>query len=139
MSKQTTGGLRALGGQKWRWARWAALALLVLPQPLYPAVITVDDSTSTVASDGLCSLPEAIDNANADADTTGGDCVAGSGADTALLTTSVSLTVVDTYYAGPTGLPVVTTDITVDGAGFTIERVGERPRSASSRWTPPER
>lgn len=50
----------------------------------HAATITVnstdlDDETS---ADGNCTLSEAIDNANNDADGTGGDCAAGSGADT---------------------------------------------------------
>jgi CSLREA domain-containing protein len=34
-----------------------------------------------IASNGQCTLREAVINANGDADTTGGDCPAGSGAD----------------------------------------------------------
>ena len=48
-----------------------------------PNIITVntlsDDSTS---GDGLCSLREAINNANSASDTTDGDCAAGTGTDT---------------------------------------------------------
>jgi CSLREA domain-containing protein len=47
------------------------------------ATITVDSSAdNATASDGLCTLREAILNSNADSDTTSGDCVAGSGNDT---------------------------------------------------------
>src|SRR5215472_11952215 len=49
---------------------------------------TVDESTS---ADGLCSLREALNNANAKADTTSGDCVAGTGTDT--ITFNVSGTI----------------------------------------------
>ncbi|MEZ4735548.1 MAG: CSLREA domain-containing protein [Caldilineaceae bacterium] len=50
--------------------------------PAYAAGITVDSTADTVAGDGTCTLREAINNANADADTTGGDCAAGAGDDT---------------------------------------------------------
>ncbi|MBV9492607.1 MAG: DUF11 domain-containing protein [Acidobacteria bacterium] len=46
------------------------------------ATITVNSTADTVATDAQCTLREAIANANADSETTGGDCVAGSGADT---------------------------------------------------------
>jgi hypothetical protein len=87
------------------------------------AVITVDDFTSTIGTNGLCSLSEAIGNANADADTTGGDCTAGSGADTIELTGDVNLTVP----LGLQGLPAITTDVTVSGNGFVIERDAAAP------------
>jgi hypothetical protein len=47
------------------------------------AVITVDATTDSgpVSGDGSCQLSEAIANANANSDTSGGDCTAGSGAD----------------------------------------------------------
>src|SRR5262245_34896773 len=56
-----------------------ALAFGLLSQtPAYAATITVsstaDDAT---AGNGQCTLREAINNANAAGDTTGGDCVAG--------------------------------------------------------------
>ena len=65
----------------------AALLLMALPDQVssvYAAsTITVNSTADNLtASDGLCTLREAIKNANANADTTGGDCVAGSGADT---------------------------------------------------------
>jgi CSLREA domain-containing protein len=69
---------------------YAALILLVgigfavvAPETARAATITVntlaDDST---ASDGLCSLRKAINNANSASDTTGGDYAAGTGTDT---------------------------------------------------------
>jgi parallel beta-helix repeat protein len=47
------------------------------------AVITVDDTTDSgpAPGDGYCRLSEAIANANANGETSGGDCIAGSGAD----------------------------------------------------------
>ena len=90
--------------------RVTLVLLLILPQPLYPATITVDETT--------CTLVDAITAANTD--TAVGGCTAGSGADTIDLTTSVSLTVVDNVTYGPNGLPVVTSDITVDEISCTL-------------------
>ena len=45
------------------------------------STITVNSTADTSAIDGSCTLREAIANANADLDTSGGDCSAGSGAD----------------------------------------------------------
>lgn len=74
--------------------------------------------------DGACSLIEAIDNANADADLSGGDCAAGSGADTIeLAPNSVhTLTAVDNASYGATGLPVITSELTIAGNDATIQR-----------------
>ena len=47
------------------------------------STITVNSTAdNTIASDGNCTLREAITNANADTDSTSGDCTAGVGADT---------------------------------------------------------
>ncbi|MEZ4705573.1 MAG: choice-of-anchor Q domain-containing protein [Caldilineaceae bacterium] len=64
-------------------ALFTALGLAVFyVTPAHAAGITVDSTADTVASDGVCTLREALNNANADADTTGGDCAAGLGDDT---------------------------------------------------------
>ena len=93
--------------------RLMLVGLLVLPQALAPAVITA-----------TCSLREAINNANSNSDTSGGDCVAGddlpSGGDTIALTTDVTLTSVDNSFNN--GLPVITSDVTIAGGGYTIAR-----------------
>lgn len=54
---------------------------LCLPAQVNAAVITVDSTSDTDATDGECTLREAINNANSDVDTTGGDCVDGFGTD----------------------------------------------------------
>ena len=55
----------------------AALTLALLPAgQAAAAVISVDSSATTVAVDGACTLPEAVDNANDNA-ATHADCVAG--------------------------------------------------------------
>ena len=40
------------------------VGLLLLPRIVAPAGITVDGTDSTIAVDGVCSLREAINNAN---------------------------------------------------------------------------
>lgn len=99
------------------------IGILVLPWPAIPATITVNDPSGIVAVDGLCSLPEAIDNANDDlqvhADCTSGD----SGLDTIDLTTHVLLT---SSNNGGTdtgnGLPVVDSPIAITGNGYSVSR-----------------
>ncbi len=83
---------------------------VVVPPPLAPAVIVVS---------GGCSMPDAITAANTDAAV--GGCTAGSGADTVRLTGNVDLTV---PHSGKNGLPPVTSEITVEGNGFTLARTG---------------
>ncbi|MEE8525997.1 MAG: right-handed parallel beta-helix repeat-containing protein [Thermoanaerobaculia bacterium] len=112
-------------GPAQRALRLMLVALLVLPQAVAPATITVVGTDSTVAMDSVCSLREAIDNANDDAPTHV-DCVAGSGADTVSLTADVTLTLVDDNLFEDLGLPVISTDVTIDG-GFTIARDSTAP------------
>ena len=79
------------------------------------ATITVNtDLDNATSGDGLCSLREAIFNANLDSDTTGGDCVAGAGADSIGFniggggtTATIALTSV---------LPLIAAPVTIDGA-----------------------
>jgi CSLREA domain-containing protein len=90
-----------------------ALAL-GLGRPLPAAAdstIAVNSTADTAtAGDGQCTLREAILNANADADTTGGDCTAGSGADT--IGFNVSGTI-----ALASALPDIAGDLTLSGPG----------------------
>lgn len=75
------------------WLIRLALAALVLfgmvglsTLPVAASTITVNSTADTLnAADGQCTLREAIRNANADADLSGGDCAAGSGPDTITL------------------------------------------------------
>src|SRR5437879_1813882 len=62
-------------------------------------------SDSSVAGDGLCSLREAIENANSKADITGGDCSPGTGTDA--IAFSVSGTILLT-----SKLPAITNALT---------------------------
>lgn len=96
----------------------AALILVMAGSPmLVPAVhaagITVDGAT--------CSLVDAIRAANTDAPVNG--CAAGNGADTITLQGDVMLTsAAGNYYDSDTGLPLVTSEITIEGSGHVIER-----------------
>ena len=77
--------------------------------------ITVNTlSDSSTAGDGLCSLREAITNANSASDTTLGDCVAGTGNDTIVFSLSGKITVAST-------LPSPSAVLEIDGSGQTID------------------
>ena len=85
---------------------------------------------ATITVSGPCDLIEAIGNAN---DTTTGqpntDCLPGNpaGADTIELQVNLTLTASNSSYFGPTGLPVVTSAITIEGNGNTISRQAGSP------------
>jgi hypothetical protein len=107
-----------------------ALALAALAVPTPPAVraaaIAVTGTGTAVANDGVCTLIEAIRAANADAASGSrpGECPAGRGADTIALQpgATYTLTAVNNTRDGPTGLPVVTGPITIEGQGAVVER-----------------
>jgi hypothetical protein len=103
----------------------AALLLALWQGVASAATITVTTKDSRVRPDGQCSLIEAIVNANADA-AFFSDCPAGSGPDTIVLPAKGNVTVRvqydDTY--GPTGLPLITSPITIQGNGGTIRGQG---------------
>ncbi len=110
----------------------AALLLALSQAPTaHAATITVDNGVVAVADDGQCSLPEAILNANLDSQfyTSPGECAPGSGPDTITLSGSTyTLTTVDnTAYYSDNGLPLIESDITIDGNGATIERDNAAP------------
>ena len=86
----------------------------------WSATITVDTLVPGVANDGSCSLIEAIENANADA-AVHADCPAGSGADVIELGIEQTYTLVAAYGVD-NGLPEITSEITINGHGSTIER-----------------
>jgi CSLREA domain-containing protein len=106
--------------------RPAVLSALILPAllvcgliarpTLYAAgnTITVntlnDESTS---GDGLCSLREAIGNANARSDKTSGDCAAGTGNDAIVFSVSGTITI-------QSKLPAIQNTLEIDGTGRTI-------------------
>ena len=89
------------------------------------ATLTVAPGAAEISADGVCALREALINANNDA-ATYPDCPAGSGADTIELAANSTYTLTDApaecMADGPNGLPSVTTAITLNGNGATIER-----------------
>ena len=95
----------------------AALVLTLLaapPKTVYAAAITVNSlADSTTPGDGICTLREAINNANSDSNTAGGDCVTGSGADTITFSVSGTITLGST-------LPNITTPVAINGTGQTV-------------------
>ncbi len=114
--------------------RFIAISILLLftlllldVHPTHAASLTVDAATPYVAADGECSLIEAIDNANNDAQTHA-DCPAGSGTDTVTLNTDINLDGTDTFtQEGPNGLPPITSNIIIQGNNKTITRDGGGP------------
>ena len=110
------------------WSLAGAALLLALGQGMgTAATITVTTNNPNVIADGQCSLIEAIWNANNDA-ASFPDCAAGSGADTIVLpNANVILSAVDNNSYGPTGLPLITSRITIEGNGATITRQGNAP------------
>ena len=86
------------------------------------AAITVNSLSDAAASDGACTLREAISNANLDSTDGSVDCAAGSGADT--ITISVSGTISLTQ-----PLPDLSSDMTIDGLGMSQTTI---TRSASA-------
>jgi hypothetical protein len=97
------------------------------------ATIAVTTNNPNIASDGQCSLIEAIVNANNDA-ATHPDCPAGSGADTIVLPANANVMLTSVYgrtygqFGGsPVGLPPIASRITIEGNGAMIAREGNSP------------
>ncbi|HUF38549.1 MAG TPA: choice-of-anchor Q domain-containing protein [Anaerolineales bacterium] len=97
----------------------------VVPDSSAKAVITVT-TTDPAANpgDSFCSLIEALDNANTDSDTSGGDCPAGAGPDTIVLAAASTYTLSAAHNTtdGPNGLPSITSVVTIEGGGSTLAR-----------------
>jgi hypothetical protein len=111
------------------WSLAGAALLLALGQGVATAAtITVTTNNPSIASDGQCSLIEAIVNANNDA-ATHADCPAGSGADTIVLPAKANVLLSEVYgnIGNPIGLPPITSRITIEGSGATIARQGNAP------------
>jgi hypothetical protein len=111
----------------------AALLVAMTASPLLvphvqAATITVANGAIAVnAGDAQCSLIEAVNNANTDSDTSGGDCVAGTaGADTINLPAggAFNFTSAYVYDIGNNGLPTITSEITIQGNGATLDLGG---------------
>ena len=110
----------------------AALLLALSGSPLLiptaqAATITVANGEIAVnAGNGQCSLIEAINNANTDSDTSGGDCTTGAGADVINLPAggAFAFSASYVYDAGNNGLPTITSEITINGNGATLDLGG---------------
>jgi hypothetical protein len=120
------------------WSLAGAALLLALGQGVATAAtITVTTNDPRIIPDGQCSLVEAIVNANDDA-ATHSDCPPGSGADTIVLPANAYMMLSNAYvpryttpfgtFSGiPAGLPVITSQITIEGNGATIHRHKNAP------------
>ncbi len=116
---------------------WLATAALLLalgrsPAPTHAATITVVDGEVAVEANGRCSLIEALHNANATTDgNIHADCAPGNpaGADTIQLPENgtFTLTTANNEQYEPTGLPLISSNITISGDGATISRDGDAP------------
>ncbi len=98
------------------------LVLLIATGPSLAATITVT-STSGGTGGPDCTLRDAITAANTDAAV--GGCAAGSGADVIELPAGATITLTEADNAGlqgANGLPLITSEITLNGNGATIER-----------------
>lgn len=91
------------------------------PEPRAMEPIYVTTTTLEVSVDGYCSLIEAILNANEDAAVCE-DCREGSGADVIVLERGATYTLLQPYSDTNTGLPGITTTITISGNGAIIQR-----------------
>jgi hypothetical protein len=111
------------------WRR-AALVLLGSAGPAGVAwgqsVIPVTTTSPGAIPDGLCSLTEAIENANAGA-APHPDCAPGGAATTVELASGATYTLVLPHNPADdgTGLPVVVGVLTIDGRGASVERSSE--------------
>jgi predicted outer membrane repeat protein len=98
---------------------------LLIPSAQAATITVANGAIAVNLGDAQCSLIEAINNANTDSDVSGGDCVAGSGADTINLPGgSFTFTASYIYDAGNNGLPSITSDITINGNGSTLDLGG---------------
>ncbi len=101
---------------------------LVFPNSQAHAAGIVVNSTAdtTVSGDTQCTLREAIANANADVDTTGGDCVAGSGTDTITFSGSVlgqTITMAGTQFLLTSSMTINATSSGVTLNGNSASRI----------------
>ena len=90
--------------------------------------ITVNDSSATISQNGLCSINEAIINANSNNQTGSVDCVAGNGLDTILINNDIVFT--NFYPNGfndSSGTPFITDSLIVNGQGYTLSRNSSLP------------
>ena len=119
-----------------------ALMVALTGAPIYANNIAVTTTMHGVnPGDDECSLSEAIITANDTADGMpfGTDCAPGdpSGPDTIQLSgNTYNIDYAFDYSYGPTGLPTVTSDITIEGNGATIQGQQPAPRGDGVGGTP---
>ena len=90
---------------------------------LFP--LTNSLTSEVIVVEAGCTLVDAMFAANLDLPV--GDCSSGSGADEIRLTENVTLVQEIDNVDGPTGLPSVVTEMTVDGGGFSVVRASDAP------------
>src|SRR5215208_7308645 len=105
-----------------QWKRSLAGVALLIALGQAPAL------AATINVSGNCTLVDAITAANNDT-TAGGNCTQGSGADRIVLPSGSTqeLTAVNNTVYGPTGLPVIRSDIIIAGNNSTITRAASAP------------
>lgn len=110
-----------------RWERRLRLGLAgaALTLALVGPAAQADPGHMIMVDEVNCTLVDAITAANTDAAV--GGCIAGSGADVIDLQADVMLTAVNNEIYGPSGLPVVTSEITIDGNGHLVGRASNAP------------
>jgi CSLREA domain-containing protein len=118
--------LRALLGARAMLTAIACAFAITLSTAAGAAAITVNTiSDESTSSDGLCSLREAINNANAKSDTTSGDCAAGTGNDTIVFSVVGTILLTDTLpQIGSVNDVLVSNILTINGPaapGITID------------------
>ena len=101
--------------------RFALAVALQSAVTAWGATIVVETTDPAAVADGLCSLVEAIDNANADAQVHA-DCPPGAGADVIELGTGLTYTLNEAHGVSATGVPEIESEITINGHGSTIQR-----------------
>ncbi len=129
MNKKT----KCLPGKN-NWPIWSAALALAIGSTLVPAK-TTESANITVDINGNCALEDAINSANANLASNG--CIAGDFiiSDTITLETNVISTAPvygtppDTSTPPPViaAFPVITSDITIEGGGHTIDGMGTGP------------
>ena len=132
MSKQSVPPWRALGvscsvALLLSILGWVSLNQSVLAATDQPvdalAVLTVNTTSPAINDNGLCSIIEAIENANTDT-LVHDDCAVGNGNDTISLPSDAVLifTAAHNNIGGGNALPVITSTITIIGNGATLIR-----------------
>jgi hypothetical protein len=96
------------------------------------ATITVNSTSTAIANDGQCTLIEAISAANTDTPSGGaaGECSAGNGTDTILLQAGATyaFTAAHNFEFGPNALPIIQSNITIQGNGALLLRGSGAPK-----------